>query len=370
MNFSSEKNMSKLFFQTLKPSINNRRSEHNINEYKDLMQKRIEPLKLAEKSKADFKQSLIGWNCISERLEIINLNTNSTLKYIACTSKARVSCMALYGETKLIIGYSERTKGSPIEMINLITNQNVLEFDHTCIESSNEWLTCMKVLDESGKLATGHVEASIRIWDLTKGKFLYFLEHIFNGFASTCAFMDQFSNGLLMSAHLDFDNSLNVWDLSSNKSSPLVCSFLNETSYQIVCLKVSSYEQDLFGFGTSDGKVKLCRLTTKQSKCDYVHVFKQRHTHLEFISSTVLATYRGDHRVRLWCLKRFVCLSVFQETGDYAHISYLLFNNKTNCLVSFSFDKYIRLWNISNGECCLKHKCNDLYSFIELNPII
>jgi WD40 repeat protein len=185
--------------------------------------------------------------------------------------------------------------------------------------------------------------------------------------------MDQFSNGLLMSAHLDFDNSLHVWDLSSNLSSPLVCSFLNETSFQIVCLKVSSYEQDLFGFGTSDGKVKLCRLrplTTKRSKCDYVHVFKQRHTHLEFISSTLLATYRGDHRIRLWCLKSFVCLSVLQETDDCAHISYLLFNNKTNCLVSFSYDKYIRLWNLSNRKCCLKHKCNDLYSFIELNPII
>ena len=96
--------------------------------------------------------------------------------------------------------------------------QNVLDFDQTQIESSNEWLTCMKVLQKSRQLATGHVEASIRIWDLTNGQFLYFLEHVFNGFASTCAFMDQFSNGLLMSAHLDFDNSLHVWDLTDLKS--------------------------------------------------------------------------------------------------------------------------------------------------------
>jgi WD40 repeat protein len=281
--------------------------------------------------------------------------------------------MALYDETKLIIGYSERTKGSPIEMVDLLTNKSVLDFDQTQIESSNEWLTCMKVLQKSRQLATGHVEASIRIWDLANGKFLYFLEHVLNGFASTCAFMGQFSNGLLMSAHLNFDNSLKVWDLSANLSSPLVCSFLNETSYQIVCLKVSPYEQDLFGFGTSDGKVKICRLrplTTKRSKCDYDHVFKERHSYLEFISSTVLVTFRGDHRMRLWCLKSFVCLRVLQKTGDFAHINCLLFNNKTNCLVSLSFDKCIRGWDLSNGECCLKHKCNDLYSFIELNPII
>jgi WD40 repeat protein len=176
-----------------------------------------------------------------------------------------------------------------------------------------------------------------------------------------------------MSAHLDSANSLHVWDLSANLSSTLMCSFLNETSYQIVCLKVSSYEQDLFGFGANDGKVKLCRLrplTTKRSKCDYVHVFKERHNHLEFISSTVLVTYRGDHRVRLWCLKSFVCLRVLQETGDFAHMNCLLFNNKTNSLVSLSFDKNIRGWDLSNGECCYKYKCNDLYTFIELNPII
>ena len=93
--------------------------------------------------------------------------------------------MALYDETKLIIGYSERTKGSPIEMVDLLTNKSVLDFDQTQIESSNEWLTCMKVLQKSRQLATGHVEASIRIWDLANGKFLYFLEHVLNGFAST-----------------------------------------------------------------------------------------------------------------------------------------------------------------------------------------
>ena len=302
--------------------------------------------KVNQNQEKDLKiHNIIGWNCLREQIEIVNLNTNSRIKVIKCPN--RISCLTLYdNESKLICGYAEKR---PIEVFHLKSGKCLLTFEKT-----NDWLTCMKVINNNNYLATGHVESSIRIWDLENGKFLYFLNHksIAN---TTVPFLDQFSNGLLISGHLNHTNTICVWDLNDKS---LTKTFKNK-SHQLLCLKVSKYDKDLFGYGTSNGKIKLFRLETQT----LVHEINIEHKHLEFISSQHLITYHGDEKVRIWCLKSFNCLRVLE--GHTAHISEIRYDINSEELVSLAFDKTVIIWNIFTGVCCLKAKLNDFFNLFE-----
>lgn len=193
-----------------------------------------------------------------------------------------------------------------------------------------------------GRLATGHNNGSIRIWDSHTGKQLFRFKN--HSVITALAAVDD--NRLLSSSD---DRTLCLWDLCTGR---LIRVFRGHTqTIRSVCVFANSKGRlrGASGGGTRR-TIRLWNLETGE----LIQVLRGHTDVVHCISATTDGSQRlvsgsGDMTVRIWNTKTGECLKNLKgHTGDIYSVVMLSDQKR---VVSASADKTLRVWNIETGEC-------------------
>jgi WD40 repeat protein len=349
-----EKLFSKVTFDELKEIINN----FKIYEY-DLLRNKFLPNNEFEHSLSlgrlethiDFVKwsnhqtllNLITCNMNSNDIEVLNVNTNSSIKCLKGHTKG-ILWVTLDGKDKLLSASLDST----IKLWNLNTNECLQTFyGHT------KTVNCVKILlgpiNKERQFVSCSDDKTLKIWPLTSinsslspGVCLFTL----HGHTDWINCVDQLSNGRLVSA--SEDRSVRVWDLNKRLCVQTLLGHQNWILSMRVLREFNDDDIDLFATSSVDKTIKIWN----EEKClqtlrDHTGPVYDLEVLITQTNEKQLISCSFDKTIRIWIFPNFTCVGVINYP-----VACLRVNKHNGQLICSSyFDKSIRVWDMSKGEC-------------------
>jgi WD40 repeat protein len=197
--------------------------------------------------------------------------------------------------------------------------------------------TSVSFSPDGGTVASGALDGSVRLWDVSTGTNTARLwGH--RGYVLSVSFSPD--GGIVASGALD--GTVRLWDVASGTATTTL------QGYSRAVLSVSfSRDGKILATGSWDGIVRLWDVTTGASTA-----ILEGHTHevsCVFFSpdGTTLASGSFDSTVRLWDVSTGATTAILE--GHRAYIRSVSFSPTGAILASASGDRKVRLWDVSTG---------------------
>jgi WD40 repeat protein len=196
------------------------------------------------------------------------------------------------------------------------------------------WVEALAVLP-NGKLASGSLGTTIRIWDIATKR----CESTLRGHDDSVNSLAVLSHGKLASG--SYDDTIRIWNISSRQCE-MVLRGHGSAIYALVQLP-----NGMLASGCWDKTVRVWDLMTQQCKFTL-------HGHDDYVRALVvlphnkLASGSNDKTIRIWDLNTQHCDVVLTGHTDYVRAITLLAGGR---LASGSSDKDIRVWNLLTQQC-------------------
>jgi WD40 repeat protein/TPR repeat protein len=198
----------------------------------------------------------------------------------------------------------------------------------------NGTIYCLTVLPD-GRLASGSVDKTIKLWDVKTGQCL----HTLTGHSSSVYALTVLPDGRLVSGSLD--NTIKLWDASNGKC----LHTLEGHSSSVYAL--TSLPDGRLASGSNDNTIKLWDASS--GKC--LHTLTG---HSDFVMALTvlpdgwLASGSKDKTIKLWDTQKGQCLYTLTGHSDFVMALTVL---PDGWLASGSKDKTIKLWDAKTGKC-------------------
>ncbi|MBI4853694.1 MAG: hypothetical protein HY819_18020 [Acidobacteria bacterium] len=216
------------------------------------------------------------------------------------------------------------------------TSSNVLK-GHTDV------INCLAISSDGALLASGSLDNSVRIWNLSSGKEIKTLigQDAHNG-AINCLAITPDSKTLISGSA---DGTLKLWDLPAGTLRKTLTGHTDEVN----CLAISP-DAKLLASGSLDNGIKLWSLPGG----DELKEIKEHAGSIWSLNFSpdghVLASGGGlaDHSIKLWTVPE--CAPIKTLEGHRGLVRCLTFSSNGKILASSSGDNTIKLWQLSDGR--------------------
>jgi len=215
-----------------------------------------------------------------------------------------------------------------------------------------------------GLLASGSDDATVCVWDITKGDKVLEAQTILKGHEIGVEDVSWWPQGTDIVASVGDDRRILIWDLRSDKNTSPVQQVDDAHTADINCISFNPFSEFTFATGSRDNTVALWDRRNIKAK---LHSF-QAHSDEVFgvqwspFNETVLASSGSDRRLNIWDLSKIGAEQsaedaedgppelLFVHGGHTAKISEFSWNtNEPWVITSVAEDNIIQIWQMAEN---------------------
>ena len=203
----------------------------------------------------------------------------------------------------------------------------------TSYNAHSQVIGSIEVIESNRRIISSSEDSTIKIWDFDTGECLKTLEDHQN--EVTCILIipnDKFISG-------SYDNTIKIWDLNSYEC---LNTLTNESVVGSLCLLPNNQ----IACGCGDGSISIWDL-------NFLTKLKSFVAHDDFIpyllvDETVLLSCSGDKKIKIWNSSQ--SFELVKELEGHSEAILDLELTSDGKLLSWSWDKTVKLWQIDTGE--------------------
>jgi WD40 repeat protein len=221
----------------------------------------------------------------------------------------------------------------------------------TTYSQHSSWVLALEWLDQDTLASAGYSDRTIKLWSPTTGQTKRIIKTNLTGQTkrtiqtnlNVCS-LKLLNSNIHLAAGLGYPGpgDINIYNINNGI---LVTSLKGHTSYVNDLVQISA---NLLASSSRDKTVRIWNLRTKS--CKFILTGHTRDVYgLKQITPSILASGSLDKTIKLLDIPSGQLKRTLTGHTNYVYLSIDLMNSQT--LVSGSWDKKIKLWNWSTGEC-------------------
>eukprot|EP00823_Brevimastigomonas_motovehiculus_P003672 TRINITY_DN227_c0_g1_i13.p1 TRINITY_DN227_c0_g1~~TRINITY_DN227_c0_g1_i13.p1 ORF type:complete len:432 (+),score=95.81 TRINITY_DN227_c0_g1_i13:35-1330(+) len=258
------------------------------------------------------------------------------------TSKEEANLVKVKGLEPLVSSAQKKAEPVPIQMV----------------QSDNKELESKQAKDTLNSKAKLKVMSAFRKFSMALKLDLTFSEHT-DRVMSVCMVDDE------RCCSASYDNTIQLWNIKTGKCE---CTFTGHTETVRACVYLPSLE--CIASCSDDGSIRFWKVSSGEQ----MHVIENAHTGrvIQLLSldngrRLVSGGYLDDSAIKVWeTTNEYKCLQTLR--GHSNGILSLCILKKNGWLASGSYDKNVKLWDLSKGECVatLTGHTSEVYGLAQL----